>query len=609
MPRSTVVWAVVAGSVSLGMLAATSAACGGSSDDTTTKPVADAGHSTLDAGIVVATDDAAPPGSTPDGGSGGRGGNGDASAEAGADAGEAIATPNEIAGTRLRPTYQRRELADGTVQLTPLGMQDTLRGEACSEMMMSDGQYHCAPAGEPMRFDPATYFSDAACTSPVIGTFPEAPLYEGADCTTTRAPETNRYFRSYSGDSVCGSVDLIPFPTTPSLDLKQIYFEYQGTCQPYSLLSTTSYSIWAAPLPPVSPSSFVQLTRSQPAAAGTGRLRTANVQYVGADGSSWVEDGALVDTSRSEFCQPTIAADGATRCLPDAGTIYDSLGFEFSDPACTVRGPIGVGVSEVCSKDPRYTFASYMNTSSDVMCTLTQGVTLYPIFSEPPLPYIYYLGSPGQCVQGIASGQGGDDYFARTALPAAIAPAVFAAVTSTSAFAPVSYGVDGSRIQVGHLHLSSADGFSGDRLATVLHDTKSLTDCTPTTLQDGATYCVPSYRELDYDAQSYDYFADAACTEPLFGVNLPPSCPAATPDPAALYATPGRNVAGCDATTLYHLPATPLTLTTVYGNNGAGPCSALLDATDNVAFYRASDCTVVPPSSFVAVTKLTTETP
>ena len=55
----------------------------------------------------------------------------------------------------------------------------------------------------------------------------------------------------------------------------------------------------------------------------------------GADGSSHIASyfAGWFDSQRNEFCSPTLASDGTTRCLP---SVYPTYGSYYSDAACTL---------------------------------------------------------------------------------------------------------------------------------------------------------------------------------------------------------------------------------------------------------------------------------
>lgn len=522
----------------------------------------------------------------------------DAAADAAAP--PAITTPNETAGTRLKPRYARWDFpGDGAEWLEFRDFFDTQRGEGCSAQTLSDGQLHCAPSGERMNFTPQTFFADAACAAqPVIGTIRSVQAQSCGGVTLPASP--NRYFALPTSSS-CDPTQLVAFPTTPPLAVTTIYEKSGSTCTAVAVNSTPDYAyeIYAAPPLPlveVPPSAFVALTRTDSTLAGTTRLRTVQSRYTGADGSGYTEPVGVVDSQRNEFCGPTFAGDDTYRCMPGGDQMYD-FG-TFSDPGCSVPDVV-VQTRTSCVSDVRDTGGSYLESYKGSSASSCQGALLYPQMTVGALGTDYY-GKPSQCTaESLAS----DPTLLRYPASSVSAPLSLSSFTPASfAFTAVSndqYGKPGSRMGFRSESVASPDGFSAS-YGVVPWDTIAGRVCYPQMLSDGNLHCVPvNVGSFDYDATRDNLFADSACTQGVFGVNSQQrDCSAFLGSPWTLYAE-ALSGNGCGAMQLYKLPATPLANPTLYSLvNGA--CTAQAGIPGE-AFYRRIDAQPVSVSEFPLV--------
>jgi hypothetical protein len=375
-----------------------------------------------------------------------------------------------------------------------------------------------------------------------------------------------------------------------SLDAREVYEVYQATL----------------PLQTVDPSSFELVTQTQPAGPGTSRLRSASVVNAGEDGSSWVVDDRLDDTQRNEFCYPLTAADGQERCLPYAASVYPETG-NYSTSSCTGTAPWSVAQNHPCSTDARNTFAQYMLQGATTPAGCSGAQQYYPIFTDAPVDAIYYANGASCNVQDHSSASS-YEYYADTSLPAPLDPGLFATVTTTDAPAAAEYGTAGSRLSLRTIHYAAADGFSADVLYSSLYDNALKTSCYPTDLGDGHLYCAPSVSSFDCSKSRGNLFADAACTTSVYGVtHASAACGGGAPAAGTILADTSFAVAGCGAQTYFRVPASPLTLTTLYGASNGVACAPIAVPV-STAFYRASDLTPITGSDLVAVSSLALET-
>lgn len=502
------------------------------------------------------------------------------------------------AGSRLHPVYERLDFGDGAELLSFVALKDTQRDELCSEQTLSDGQLHCAPAGERMAFTPDEYFADATCsTTPVIGTY---HYLQAENCGSALPPPTHRYFTLPQADS-CAPVSLVAFPSTPPLAVTTIYAKSGSSCTAVPVASNAqiAFEIYASPPLPlvsVSPSDFVSLTRTETVSTASSRLRGSTIALAGADGSSWTGAGNVVDSQRNEFCFYQLAADGTYRCMPWAGSVVDMR--EFSDPACS-KPVLDVSDNDGCSGDTLDTFFSYMSKYVSAPGSCGQATQLYPRFSSPALSTAYY-GTPTLCTAEDVSHDTGYTRYAAPALPAPIPPSSFSDMSFGYVDSPnYFYAKNGTRIRFESIEYAAMDGFRAD-FEVLPWDGQVGQACEPVTLADGELHCVPwTYGYFDYDSQRGNLYADAACSEPVFGAGTQLACGSAAP---TMYADSPTVVAGCNEYHFFRVPSAPLSNPTLFWRDQNGACTAYTGNVANEVFYRVSDCQEVSPSEFTPVT-------
>jgi hypothetical protein len=494
--------------------------------------------------------------------------------------------------------YERYDFADGAELLWLFNFWDEQRQEPCEVQTLSDGKLHCAPRGEPLPYGPDEFFADATCTtSPVIGTRTDVRT---PYCSIIYPQGAHRYFQLPSNRS-CEPVRLIDFPTTAPLAVSTIYRKSGSTCSAFSVAPGADYidEIYASPPLPlveVAPSSFATVTRTETIPVTSSRIRGAMYASSGDDGSKWTSLGGFVDSARNEYCYPTDATDGTSRCMPRGGEV-ESWGF--SDPGCTKP------VSEVvenggCLLDSLDTWGSYMTKAAPATACGNGGTILYPRFTGQTLSTIYQ-GTPSSCSVTSVGPSWGISFYSQTTLPAPLPPSTFSEISEGWADTPnYRYVRNGSRITFKSFDDKTPDGFHQTSDYASPSDTK-WGDCYPMTLADGNLYCVPSTAPyFAFDSSRPALFADAACSVPVLGVDAPSTgCGGAL---ASVYVEQPAAVGSCMALRFYRVPKTPIASPKLYAFDTNAKCAPSTENTSQYAFFRRSDCEEISPTEFVAVT-------
>jgi hypothetical protein len=211
------------------------------------------------------------------------------------------APPVYVSGSRLRAVRVTSD--QGGDQFS--WFHDTQLDLDCVFALGTDGQPHCLPAIGTV----ASYYADAACTTPVAYGPPIAAL---GSCD-----HPMRYATSYSAPGIFTVYQLGAAWTGP-------VFLSSGTCGT-ATLETGSPVYLVGPIEP--PTTFVGGTET---IVPQGRL--SYVEIEGEDGSRQ-RATALIDTATQAACAWVELEPGVAFCLPaDAA---GGLGAGFSDAACT----------------------------------------------------------------------------------------------------------------------------------------------------------------------------------------------------------------------------------------------------------------------------------
>ncbi|HVJ89087.1 MAG TPA: hypothetical protein VM580_04730 [Labilithrix sp.] len=507
-----------------------------------------------------------------------------------------ISTPNEIAGSRLKPVYRKVTGNDGSTLLTLQSWYDTQRGEACTFQRLADGEVHCAPAGEaPVLGE--SFFVDASCSMPVM-VFHRSPPSPTQPCTPSTSV-SKRYAKIDSG-SPCAPARLIELSKAGRLAAVTTVHRKtsEDTCEVYPL-EDDDYEVFVVPSPAeeFDPDSFVKMTVVDETPPTGKRLRNSRKIYTGADGSKAISAQRIVDTERNEFCVHTADQYGVFRCMPHAEDVYASG--SYSDSSCTQRSWSLTNHAN-CEDDARHTASRYMARVVYDACFRTE---IFPRFMSAPLSTVYY-GTPSSCsgVSLSTAPAAGAFYYASQPLPPAISPNQFALLQRFERDAPQnSYGASGARLllrEIGHVSPDGFESFSG----ISYHDRELGSACHPMVLDDGKSYCVGSVEHLAFEPAD-GIFVDSACSVAVVGVpKTDLACAAAYGSVAAKFVAGHTRLSnGCNVNRLYR-PGTQIAVETLYARNQNMTCSASHLRASDYDLYRASELSEVVPSTFVEVT-------
>ncbi len=506
-----------------------------------------------------------------------------------------ITTPNETAGTRLRPIYQRIKSTDGAELRTFTGMRDTFRGDVCGPKLLADGKYHCAPSGERVDITPDTHFLDATCTRPVIGMMKQV----GPDrCPNELYPRSTKRYLTLEASTACGQSHILPLPTTPPLAVSTLYYKSGTSCTAYDLQGggqSYTYELYAAPQPlvDVAPSDFVTLTPSEVTLPGSSRLRALMTSYAADDGARWTAIGRLVDSVRNEYCDLASASDGSKRCLPAGADVRD---FNLADATCS-KPAYNVLERSSCTSDPRATSASYMKEPTrGLSCGQT---TVYPRFPSSSQISRTYYSSDAQCIAMDVTNGDGINYYSGP-LPPPLAPSLFEPLTfSWESATQRVYNVSSTKLGFKAYTFGSPDGFHVSYSYFSAWDTGRNNACYPYTLNDGKVYCVVAERPLSFGSNSQSYYSDATCTAQVFGVdNGAAGCGAPAGD---TYLDRVSSATSCDAYRVVRTTSPAMYLPKVY-SMASGVCASAEISPEYYRFYRKNDFQEIPPSAFTQVT-------
>lgn len=514
---------------------------------------------------------------TPDGGPSGS----DASAE--------IATPNETAGTRLKPLYKQFAGADGSVKLEFTTWYDVERDEPCTIQKTSDGKMRCMPDSALTSGDDGTIFQDDACSKPVtVLSPPRSPAYCDDEI---RPPTTKRYIYIHSPGK-CEPTRLGAFPSTARIATKTVFQKSADKgCVAHSF-PTEGFEVFASEaLQEIDAASFALFTVSDDTPESAGRLRTSRTIHSGSDGSKAIASFQLVDGQRNELCSKQLDVDGAFRCMPQGAPLLPDANF-FSDSDCKTNALHANADDPPCDgADARDTSSRYVTRFDFTSCR----TEIFPTFTAPPLSTVY---RQNDLCNAVATSPASEAFYSWQALPSALGPSTFSAIAHVERDAPLGYyGKNGTRLTLRQSGVSSPDGFESLQSVTY-YDNELRAACAPRVLDDGKTHCVPPVQEQAYDAGPL--YADAACTDEVAIIpKVWLACSADARTSTLVTVIPDRY---CQAVRISRLGA-PLSLQNVYEKpypqttcRVAGPKPA-----DN-QIYRVSELTTVPNSTFVELT-------
>ncbi len=529
----------------------------------------------------------------------------DAALDGGADGDAANADagppPPEAAGSRIKPSYRVTKSADGASFQYFVGWQDTARSEHCFARRLSDGKSYCAPLGRAIEFeDKDTYFLDAQCAVPLAGIRKVPPSCAGDFGDADQA----KYVTRNEQTPQCSSTRIFTPPVTSPSVPTTIYAKNGSTCTGQSAnYFTTEWDLYPksalASLAEIVPSAFVEFTRTEEStvqandrATVGSRVHPQVVKMQGADGSYSRGVQRLIDYSRSEFCHPSALADGKLHCAPGGSWFYDES--YYLDSSCSMPGiEVDGRVGPVCDRDDRA--GKYLMSQENVMgCGVTH---LFPFPTGSSYSELYYKYGT-TCSDNGPAASGGYLLFPKTQMTE-IPASTFVDFTATYVEGSAR-GTPGTRLVPMSLKYAGADGSSWTLDAGLFQDKQSQSICSETVLSDGQIHCVPPYTSVLLDVES-NYFADAACTQPIVGVGKASSCALSAPRPTLM--AKRLQVNGCYGVKLLPLPTSVLGVSSLYWKNGQSCVQDTSNGPNYIRsydFYPASATQVanVDPSSF-----------
>ena len=227
---------------------------------------------------------------------------------------------------------------------------DTTHGSVpCSFIKAADGQLRCLPRATAGL--PAFIFADAACSS--------SPRASGDVCGSTK------FASKRQGTPVCDPLTTITALGAPTTGPR--YIRNSPTmCAPTGTLSNGDYTVGAE----VPATAFASASAKDPKSAA--RLRPVVLE----SGAANVRTGWF-DTARNEACSVGVAADGTTRCLPQANDAY-----YYADATCTKLVHMAYPES-ICE-------AKYMAvTRSDLSCPPKKRLFAKGASKTGPIYYLF----------------------------------------------------------------------------------------------------------------------------------------------------------------------------------------------------------------------------
>jgi hypothetical protein len=363
--------------------------------------------------------------------------------------------PEWRAGSRLHPIVT----TNGVVKAWS-GFHDNTFDNDCSFMMLEDGALHCAP----LAAGGSVYYTDAACTQPVMG------------YSTLCPHDSPKYARStdYVGGCSANRVVELGAATTPA----SIFSKTGKGCAAYSGPALSYQQVTRT----VAPSEMVSGTVSR-----QNRGPQLAMTYIdGEDGSR--QPYGIEDATRKGTCIASTANDATLRCLP---SVVAYVGPFFGDSACTTIAAFKPGYADSCNVAP-----------TAVQELLSTACGFSPTFFEPgPKVAGPVYQSASTCDLYVPSATDIDSFYGKGA---PIADGSFAALH----WVPTSE----SPLALNRLTVASGESVGRPGFWDAVHHTQ----CIPTLAADGKTRCIPSGARATY--------SDSGCTQPILAQTQLPMC-------------------------------------------------------------------------------------
>ncbi|CAN5902794.1 hypothetical protein BH11MYX4_BH11MYX4_53710 [soil metagenome] len=494
-------------------------------------------------------------------------------------------TPNETAGARLRPVYEKVSASDGTYTLAATAWWDQQLGEYCRFELAADGATRCLPPHITEETD--DYFVESTCSQPdarAVG----VPLPSTGCGFATLAPKARWMSLPIKLAKDCSGKEIRRLPDASRLFPSVLYQLKNGICQAVSVPTDHAYYEVSKAVK-TSPQDFVSADVSEVDGPTSGpRLRAVYRKYAGSDGSSALSFSETFDAQRGLLCGQVKAADGVPRCLPKRRPWRDA----YLDGACSKPARV-LGAVDTCKADARD--GAFLG--EPVKLGACNGTRVRQMPSAPGnLAWFNLNGAVCQAAQGLPGEYALDE--ADVLAQPEEAPASFAPLTPTVRpwRETDGYGKPGAQLALMLHEYSSDDGFK-ELIGQELSDPTTGGECARGVSEDGAIRCVPSSTRTHYATVSSSkplYFADPTCTQPVWGY-APDLCE--PPADARFVREYVSNGTCTSVVRISEIPATPLTLAKLYQLTANVCVAAPLDPS-KLRLFLQSERKSVPPTSF-----------
>jgi hypothetical protein len=505
--------------------------------------------------------------------------------DASAEASPSSETPNETAGTRLRPVYEKVSASDGTYTLAPAAWWDQQLGEYCRFELAADGATRCLPPHLTEETD--EYFIESTCSQPDARAVGVVSPTTGCGFATLPLKATWMSLPVKLAKDCLGA-EIRRLPDAARIFPSVLYQLKNGICQAVSVPADHAYYEVSKAVK-TSPQDFVSADVSEVDGPTSGpRLRAIYRKYAGSDGSSAVSLRDAFDAQRGLLCGPVKAADGVLRCLPAARSWHAA----FLDGACSKPARVLRPV-DACKADARDgTFLGEPVTLGACNASRVRKIPGAPV----NMGWFDKNGAVCQAAKPLPGELALDE--ADVLAQPEEAPTTFVPLTRTVRpwQEADGYGKPGTQLAL-TIHEYTSDDGAKALIGHELSDPTTGGECGRSVSEDGVIRCLPSSTRTHYATVSSSkaiYFADPTCKEPVWGYAADLCEPLADARFVHEYLSNG---ACSSVVRISEIPATPLTLAKVYQLTANVCVAAPLDPA-KLRLFLQSERRSVAPSSF-----------
>ena len=512
----------------------------------------------------------------------------DAGADGKADASPSGETPNETAGSRLRPVYRKTSSSDGAYIVEPVAWLDTKLDEYCRYGRATDGAFRCLPVRDS---EADVYFGDAACADPTKTVY--AFSRSAHECAWPRLDAKSAWMSvPTSLPNDCVGEEIHRMPESARVYPALLYSVVSGVCKAITPPIDHAYYVFSQ-LPLVAADQFVRLTVSETTGVSSARVKPIFQKYAGDDGSAGLLPEALFDSQRGFFCTPARAVDGVLRCLPPLHSWTSSA---FMDAACTNPARV-LRLWDACTADVRQ--GAFLGEGVMVNACYASRVRALP---NSAIQTSWFTKDAVICK--AVTGQKGQFALDETdvlAQPEEV-PQNFAEIVEADRpwTEADGYGKPGSRLKLIVREYTTADGAHVTR-GNEFSDTGTAGGaCDLGGAEDGKLRCLPSDPHVvspSLDSSS-GYFADVACTQAVWGY-AKKLCQ--QPTGGTVLATESGTFQGCSITRVATIPPVTVTPAKLY-RFIAGVCALQVTNPADYYLFPLAQRTPVLPADLAALT-------